>query len=75
LRELRGRATVQAWQAAARAGRFEEVFLELMHVHYDSRYLKSTQSRFARFDQARIVDVADGSPAAELLIEAAASND
>ena len=75
---LRGRETMQAWQAAARAGRIAEVFLELMHRHYDPGYLKSMQANFAGFGGAPVVSLADGSPAtlaraaAELLAENAA---
>ncbi len=61
---LRGRETVQAWQAKARAGRVADVFLELMHQHYDPGYLKSMQANFAGFDGARIVSLADGGPSA-----------
>jgi tRNA 2-selenouridine synthase len=57
---LRGRETVHAWQAAARAGRIAEVFLELMHVHYDPGYLKSMKANFAGFEGARVVELADG---------------
>jgi tRNA 2-selenouridine synthase len=60
---LRGRETVQAWQAAARAGRIAEVFLELMRVHYDPGYLKSMKANFAGFEDARVVALADGEAA------------
>jgi tRNA 2-selenouridine synthase len=60
---LRGRETVHAWQAAARAGRIAEVFLELMHVHYDPGYLKSMRANFAGFEGARVVELADGEEA------------
>jgi len=67
---LRGRETVQAWQAAARAGRIAEVFLELMHRHYDPGYLKSMQANFAGFGGAPVIPLVDGS--AETLACAAA---
>jgi tRNA 2-selenouridine synthase len=57
---LRGRETVQGWQAAARAGRFAEVFLELMHAHYDPGYLKSMRANFVGFAGARVIALADG---------------
>jgi tRNA 2-selenouridine synthase len=60
LLELRGRDTVRAWQAAARAGRVAEVFLELMHLHYDPGYLKSMRANFVGFESARVVELADG---------------
>jgi tRNA 2-selenouridine synthase len=61
--ELRGRETVNAWQAAARAGRWAEVYADLMHRHYDPLYLKSMQRNFSGFDQAASVYLADGSAA------------
>jgi tRNA 2-selenouridine synthase len=67
---LRGRETVQAWQAQARAGHVAEVFLELMHTHYDPGYLKSMTANFAGFANARRVSLADGAP--ETLARAAA---
>lgn len=63
LRELRGRETVKAWQAKASAGSVAEVFLDLMHVHYDPGYLKSIQSSFRGFASARCVALADGESA------------
>jgi len=74
---LRGRATVQTWQAQARAGHVAEVFLDLMHAHYDPGYLKSMTANFRGFEHARVVTLADGSPAtmaraaAEMLAEGA----
>ena len=76
---LRGRETVHAWQTAARAGRINEVFLELMHMHYDPGYLKSMRANFVGFADARVVELADGEAgtlkraAAELLEESAAA--
>lgn len=61
--ELRGRERVQAWQAQARAGRIAEVFLGLMHEHYDPGYLKSMQLNFAGFEQARVLSLADAGTA------------
>jgi tRNA 2-selenouridine synthase len=50
---LRGRETVSAWQTEARAGRWAEVFADLMVRHYDPGYLKSMQQNFAGFAAAR----------------------
>ena len=61
--ELRGRETVQAWQALARSGRWAEVYSELMRQHYDPMYLKSMARNFAGFERAEIVSLANGSPA------------
>ncbi len=77
--ELRGRETVQAWQAMARAGRWAEVYGELMRRHYDPMYLKSMARNFAGFERAGIVTLIDGSPpmladaARRLLAEAVAA--
>ena len=60
---LRGRETVNAWQAAAGAGRVAEVFLALMHEHYDPGYQKSMRANFKGFEAARVVAIADGAPA------------
>jgi tRNA 2-selenouridine synthase len=43
---LRGRERVSAWQTLAREGRWAEVFLRLMHEHYDPLYLKSMQRNY-----------------------------
>ena len=61
---LRGRETVQAWQANARAGPVAEVFLALMHTHYDPGYLKSMKANFKGFANARLVTLDEGSAAA-----------
>jgi tRNA 2-selenouridine synthase len=62
--ELRGRETVQAWQALARAGRWADVYGELMHQHYDPMYMKSMARNFAGFEGAEVVTLAEGSPSA-----------
>ena len=60
--ELRGKATVAAWQAQARAGDWAGLFADLMLHHYDPLYLKSTERNFAGVAQAVPLDVADGQP-------------
>jgi tRNA 2-selenouridine synthase len=67
----RGREIVRGWQRLAREGRFGEVFLELMHQHYDPTYARSIQRNFAGYGRARRVRVADASAAS--LAAAAAS--
>lgn len=62
--DLRGRETVQRWQALAREGRWTEVFADLMHCHYDPLYLKSMQRNFAQIGSAQPIELGDGSPAA-----------
>jgi len=46
LRALRGRAVVDSWQAAARAGRTAEVVRDLLVAHYDPIYLESMRRNF-----------------------------
>ena len=69
--DLRGRDLVAQWQALARAGRWAEVFAELMQHHYDPLYLKSMQRNFSGLADAQGLVLADGGDAA--LREAAAS--
>ncbi len=71
LREARGGALVERWQALARAGRGDELVRELLTAHYDPTYLRSMQRNFVRFDDARPLPLADGS-AATLAAAAAA---
>jgi tRNA 2-selenouridine synthase len=59
--EMRGRHTVEAWQAMARAGRWSQVFAELMQVHYDPLYDRSVRRSFPHIDQAEAVSLPDGS--------------
>ncbi|MDE1947319.1 MAG: tRNA 2-selenouridine(34) synthase MnmH [Burkholderiales bacterium] len=62
LRELRGTATVERWQAEARAGHVEGVVRELLTEHYDPVYTRSMQRNFTRFDAATTVALADAAP-------------
>ncbi len=62
--ELRGGATVQHWQALARAGQWAQVFGELMVLHYDPLYTRSLQRSYAGLDSAPTVDLGDGGAAA-----------
>jgi len=63
LRELRGAAVVDAWQAEARAGRIAAVVQDLLTLHYDPVYEKSMQRNFTHFAQATPVPLADGDAA------------
>jgi len=58
--ELRGKATVERWKDHARAGRWADVFAELMHEHYDPLYLRSMQRNFAGMTAARECLLPDG---------------
>ena len=59
---LRGRETVQRWQAMARAGQWAEVFGTMMLEHYDPLYNRSMERNYGSLDKARTVTLADGSP-------------
>lgn len=63
LRVLRGHATVEGWQAAARAGRIREVVRELLVDHYDPIYRQSMKRNFAGLAQPLAVIEWDGSEA------------
>ncbi len=60
--DLRGKATVAAWQAQARAGDWAGLFADLMQRHYDPLYLRSTERNFAGAAQALQLDLRDGHP-------------
>ena len=45
--EFQGRDTVSRWQTMADGGRWAEVFLDLMQLHYDPLYVRSMQRNFA----------------------------
>ncbi len=47
LRATRGHEVVDAWQAAARAGRTSDVVRELLVLHYDPVYAQSLKRNFA----------------------------
>lgn len=64
LREARGHACVEAWQALARAGDIDALVTALLETHYDPVYLRSMARNYGRFDQAHELPVEDGSPAA-----------
>lgn len=69
LRELRGAATIERWQALARAQDSATTVRELLEQHYDPVYLKSMRTHFAGFDEAAALELADAAPAT---LEAAA---
>jgi tRNA 2-selenouridine synthase len=57
--ELRGRDTVKAWQAQARAGHWSEVFGALMQQHYDPLYERSYRTGYHWLDRPTRVALAD----------------
>lgn len=61
LTEIRGKAAVQAWQAAVRNGQLPAVVLALLTGHYDPVYLQSMQRNFRNFGSARLLSPADRS--------------
>ncbi len=50
LRDLRGHAVVNRWQAWVRQGQFASVVQELLELHYDPGYESSTRRNFQHFD-------------------------
>ncbi|MBL8313071.1 MAG: tRNA 2-selenouridine(34) synthase MnmH [Rubrivivax sp.] len=52
LRELRGAAVVQTWQAQARAGQWRTVVRELLEQHYDPIYERSMPRNYPGYNQA-----------------------
>ncbi len=61
--DLRGRATVQRWQAQARAGQWADMVTELLAQHYDPSYLKSMRQHFTAFDDGQPLELPDAAPA------------
>jgi tRNA 2-selenouridine synthase len=62
--DLRGSERVAHWKMLARAGRWAQVFAELMHEHYDPMYLKSMQRNYAGVADARALSLRDGGESA-----------
>lgn len=50
--ELRGRETIKAWQAMARAGQWAEVFAALLQAHYDPLYERSLRGSYRQLPVA-----------------------
>jgi tRNA 2-selenouridine synthase len=63
LTQLRGKATVERWQALVKKGELETVVRELLQAHYDPGYASSTQRNFVRFADARACVLPDRSAA------------
>lgn len=64
LRELRGNAAIDGWQASARGagGGLRGVVEELLTLHYDPVYTRSMQRNFVHFEQARPLPLPDARP-------------
>ena len=56
--DLRGRATVQHWQAQARAGDWSDVFGDMVTQHYDPLYNRSMDRHYQGMAQATAVPLA-----------------
>ena len=59
---LRGRDTVEHWQALARSGRWAEAFAAMMQAHYDPLYERSFGSSYRQLPQATTVMLTDAEP-------------
>lgn len=68
LTELRGKAVVAEWIRQVRAGRTEDVVLDLLKTHYDPTYAASIARNFSRFGQARVCRAPNRSAEAMTLI-------
>jgi tRNA 2-selenouridine synthase len=65
LREVRGDATVQAWQdqlAAQGSAALPAVVMDLLTLHYDPVYLKSMQRNYSGYASATELQLPDASP-------------
>jgi tRNA 2-selenouridine synthase len=64
LTQLRGKATVEEWQAQVAAGRIENVVRELLVKHYDPGYSSSIARNFVRYGEAKAYAPTDRSAVA-----------
>ncbi len=55
LSEIRGKATVQSWKDAVRAGKLEPVVRELLTLHYDPVYRQSMERNFQHFGASETI--------------------
>ena len=62
-RAARPRARSRPGRTLARAGRWAEVFAELMQRHYDPLYERSLRSSYRQLPQATVVTLPDAEPA------------
>jgi len=61
---LKGHVVVEAWQAQARAGRFDAVVMDLLKNHYDPAYQQSMERNFEQFVKAQTITPDNRSAAA-----------
>lgn len=62
LRTLRGHATIDTWQNLVAQGETETVVRELLQLHYDPGYERSTRRNFSGFAQAHPVALPSRAP-------------
>ena len=55
LRDLRGHALINRWQALVRQAQFASVVRELLELHYDPGYENSTRRNFKQFDTSILI--------------------
>jgi tRNA 2-selenouridine synthase len=55
LSEVRGKVTVDAWQASVRSGQIEPVVQALLTQHYDPVYLQSMRRNFKQFESSKTI--------------------
>jgi tRNA 2-selenouridine synthase len=63
LKAVQGQAVVQAWQAQARAGQWANVVAQLLELHYDPVYARSTARNYQQFASAVPLHLPNASPA------------
>jgi tRNA 2-selenouridine synthase len=64
LRQLRGAAVVERWQAMARKGEIAALVAELLTQHYDPIYQRSMGQNYRALAEATLLEISDGSPLA-----------
>jgi tRNA 2-selenouridine synthase len=57
--QLHGRAKIDNWHAMAIGGQMPQLVDELLVDHYDPAYLRSIDRNFARFGEARMLELPD----------------
>jgi tRNA 2-selenouridine synthase len=57
--QLHGRAKIDAWHEMANRGQMAELVDQLLVDHYDPAYLRSIDRNFARFGEARVLELGD----------------
>jgi tRNA 2-selenouridine synthase len=55
LKDLRGKAVIEDWQARVHLGQVEGVVRELLELHYDPGYASSTRRNYQQFDASYLI--------------------